>query len=219
MLISPTEPPELRAIGSVSLTPEDYGADVLIHSPHGLVGIQRKEFGDLVASAVDGRLYKQLSQLKQLPFKLIVIEGRPQWTNEGKLLARSDFTKAGYQGMMWSIQSAGCWISHTETLAETIELCLRFEKWIKNHSQTVSSLSSRSKPRGEWGIASNKDWGIWFLQSFNLGPKLAERVYDELGVPLAWTCTKEDLLRIHGLGKGRVEKIYGCLDQIKLESE
>lgn len=195
------------------MTPETYGADILIHSPHGLVGIQRKEFGDLLASITDGRLFQQLSQLKQLPYRLLVIEGRPQWTNDGKLLARSEFTKAGYQGLMWSIQSTGCWTSHTETLPETIELCLRFEKWIRNHSQTVSSLSSRSKPRGEWGVISNRDWGIWFLQGLGVGPRLAERIYDEYGVPIRWTVGVEDLMKIKGIGRGRAEKIYRILDK------
>jgi len=67
MLVAPTEPMTLKALGTVSLVPEDYGSDFLWASPvFGLVGVQRKEASDFVASVMDGRLDKELAQMKQL---------------------------------------------------------------------------------------------------------------------------------------------------------
>ena len=67
MLISPTEPPELKALGKLSLLTEKHGADVLI-MPHasweGMLGVQRKELKDLLASMSDGRFGEQMMKLK-----------------------------------------------------------------------------------------------------------------------------------------------------------
>src|SRR3972149_9392922 len=76
MLCSPTEPPRLKAIGTVSPIPERYGCDFLIITKQTRIGIQRKQFPeDLLASLADGRLYEQLRALRGLDRALFIIEG------------------------------------------------------------------------------------------------------------------------------------------------
>src|SRR5690606_37254518 len=67
LLISPTEPPAVRALGTTSSTPELYGCDILIVANKTRTGVQRKKFPeDLVASLADGRLYSQLPKMAAL---------------------------------------------------------------------------------------------------------------------------------------------------------
>ena len=61
MYFSPSEPKEIKILGTVSAECEDRGADILFWSPAdgGWLGIQRKEMQDLVGSIGDGRLAEQ----------------------------------------------------------------------------------------------------------------------------------------------------------------
>ena len=65
MFISPTEPKRLGDTGVVSLTPEEYGVDVLFQTELGLVGVQRKVFpGEFLASVHEGWINKEDAQMR-----------------------------------------------------------------------------------------------------------------------------------------------------------
>src|SRR5512139_620381 len=99
MMIAPTEPAALRALGTVKLTPERFGVDIMWGSTvTGLCGIQRKEISDFFASMTDGRLAKERAQMQGLDLRVLVIEGRPMWTTEGVLVSRfgPEVSRSGY---------------------------------------------------------------------------------------------------------------------------
>ena len=58
MLISPSEPAAIRALGTTCDIPERHGCDVLFVAHGGYWGVQRKELKDFVASVNDDRLGK-----------------------------------------------------------------------------------------------------------------------------------------------------------------
>lgn len=214
MLISPTEPPELRRLGQTTLLVEEWGCDIAFPTEVGMVGIQRKEVGDLINSVMDGRLGKQLAQMQAVYQGVFIIEGRLNWSSDGKLLTRSNFTQAQYQGVMLSIQSQGYWILHTDSIQGTIDSVLNLEKWCHKHL-TQTSVSSLLKPRkvsNEWGISTSREWAVSLLMHFDLGPILASRMFDKLGLPLVWTVQSMDLQRVKGIGKGRAEKMIRALE-------
>lgn len=211
MLISPTEPAKFRVLGSVSSVPEKLGCDFLfISQGWGKVGVQRKEVSDLINSVHDGRLQKELAQMQALGLGVLLIEGRLQWTTDGSLLGRSKWTLKQYRGLLWSVQSRNYWIGQTESLDDSINWISNFETWVQKEKH--QSLTVRPKIKGAWGSPSSREWGIHLLQSFEgIGAEVAGRIYDELGVPLAWTVTGEELQTIKGLGKKRAERLIETL--------
>lgn len=210
MLVAPTEPPILKELGTVSLVPEEYGCDFLLTSPvWGLVGVQRKEVKDLIASVKDGRLAKELGQMQRLRTRLLIVEGQTRWTNDGVLLSQyGTWTQAQHHGTLWSVQLHGCWTSSTNSVSETSKLLSLFQGWTRKDRH--SSLTTRPKTlvRDEWGGAGNREWGIHFWQSFRgIGPETAASLYDSVGVPIEWTIGLEDLLQVKGVGKVRAKEL------------
>lgn len=216
MLVSPAEPAFLRQLGTTSATPERVGADFLIHSPSlGAVGVQRKEISDFIASSYDGRLVKEIAQMKVLGLGVLLLEGRVQWTDDGLVLGNySRWTRSQHLGTIWSVQLSGYWIAHTASMAETSDWLLTFTKWMTKERH--AGLRNRPGPsvHSVWGKADNRDWGIHLLQSFpGIGADTAAAIYDHYqGVPMQWLVSALELQEVRGVGKGRAESMIAALD-------
>src|SRR3974390_1283048 len=130
MLVSPSEPPELRALGPTSTLCEQRGVDFLFASTLGPVGVQRKEISDLLASVYDGRLAREVAQMAALPYKVVLCEGETRWTTDGFLLSTNrGWTRSQHDGLLWSLQLHGCWLASTSDLDDTVAWLARFERW------------------------------------------------------------------------------------------
>jgi ERCC4-type nuclease len=191
------------------MRPENYGCDVLFAARGKWFGIQRKEFKDLVASMQDGRLGQQVAMMDGLEQALVVIEGwgDAHWTIDGRLSDRyAKVTRAQLRGLLWSVRDRGVWVDYTRDLQDTIALCREWEAWCRKPEH--KSLSSRPGPVNTWGRAGNRDWQMHLLQGLpGVGVELAGRILDELGMPLGWRVSEEELKKVKGLGKGKVEKM------------
>lgn len=214
MLVSPTEPSELRRLGKTSLVPEQYGADFLFASTEfGLVGVQRKELSDFVASVQDGRLGKELGMMKRLGLALLVLEGRALWTNDGLATWTSTRWRATqHLGTLWSVQLSGCWVSTTTSVQETSTLISAFTRWTAKPRHIA--LESRPGPAAdEWGKVGNREWAIHLLQGFRgIGPTHARNIYEHFGsVPLVWSVGLLDLVEVPGIGAGTAERLMDAL--------
>lgn len=213
--VSPSEPPALRAIGRTTMLPEHFGADVCFPSRLGLVVLQRKEFpSDFMASVHDGRLGEQRAKMQRAAVKVLVLEGRGTWTTDGELVVPfgPGLSISQYRRYLWSVQLDGIWVSHTSGLAETVELVKDLKEW---SDKAKHGGGGRPKPKGSggWGQPTDRDWGSHLLQSFDgVGPEMATRIFDRFGrVPLAWTCTPEDMAMVQGVGPKRVDKMFAGL--------
>lgn len=220
MLVSPAErDPAILALGKTSSVPEDYGADMLafVHTKQAgtlVVGIQRKEWKDLLASVNDGRLAKEVQQMTRCDVAVLVLEGRLAWTGDGKLVKGygPEWTRDQLWGLMWSLQAAGVWVMTTGSAQETADLAASVVRWCRKDRHT--SLAARGPaPRGVWGTRpDDKTFGAWVLQGIpGVGPTVARAVVEELGMPLGWTVTVEDLCRVPGVGKGKATQMLRCL--------
>jgi ERCC4-type nuclease len=197
------------------LVPEQYGADFLFASTEfGLVGVQRKELSDFVASVLDGRLSKELGMMKRLGLALLVLEGRAVWTNDGYATWTSSRWRATqHLGTLWSVQLAGCWIATTTTAQETSTLISAFTRWTAKPRHIA--LESRPGPvADEWGKVGNREWAIHLLQGFRgIGPSNARAIYEHFGtVPLMWKVGLLDLVEVPGIGPQRAERLIEALD-------
>ena len=212
MLVSAAEPASLRTLGTYSALPESMGADFLITCPIGLVGIQRKEVHDLIASRSDGRLARELAQMKQLDIAILLIEGRLKWTSDGVLsTSRSKWTRSQHLGLLFSVQSGGTWINSSESIQESREYLSALEKWFMK--ETHKGLMTRPKPQTIWGDRNDRDFGIHLIQSFDgIGPGVAGAIFDKYGVPLRWTVNLDELESVPGVGKKRAAKMWRTLN-------
>jgi ERCC4-type nuclease len=212
LIVAPTEPPELRAIGITSSLPESYGADVLFSCPTGLVAVQRKTVLDLINSLTDGRLSSEFAKLSDADIPLVLIEGRPSWTADGLLMSRP-FRKQAWWGLLLSIVAGqGFPIVQTDSLNETAEWLTVASTWFGKTEHR--SLRTRPKPLDAWGEYSSM--GSQLLQSFpGIGPDRADAIMAHFGgVPLRWTVEEKELRRVKGLGKETARRLIEALRSV-----
>lgn len=196
ILVSPTEPAELRAIGETSPSPEWVGADVLVSSPSGSVwAVQRKRVPeDLGASLADGRLVEQLARAADLEVaeRLLILEGSLSWAGWP--------TMEQVLGVLLSVQVTHGWrVAWTAGLPTTCAAIRQLESWIARPAH--DSLRSRPGPRGEWGRATNHEWLAHLLMGFEgVGPRKAAAILEECAgrPPLSWAIDEARLERAVG---------------------
>jgi ERCC4-type nuclease len=213
-MVSPAEPPELRKIGKVNPLPERHGVDFAWLARDLLHGAQRKTITDLIASASTGdRLTRELGQMQGLATKLLIVEGNVGFTTEGLLLGtyRGSWTMAQWYGLLLSIQQRGVWVLNSPSIGATAKLLPLLERWTAKERHT--SLTARNGPVSAWGRPDNRDWQMHVLTSLpGISAVLAGRVLDHFGrMPIEIAVSREDLLKVEGLGPKKVDAILKCL--------
>ena len=212
ILVSPAEPAPLRKLGETSALCETLGADFLIVTGDGFVGVQRKEVRDLVASLRGDRIARELGQSTSLRQTILVVEGDWKWQASGESRTVPGFLRAQYDGFLLSIQHHSWWVATSDSMAGTARLVRQVESWFQKTKH--NSLAARPNHRGAWGTTRNRDFAVHLLQSFDgIGVEQAGRIYDHFGgVPLAWTVDKDEMMRVAGIGPGRVAKLLDALE-------
>jgi ERCC4-type nuclease len=214
VLVSPAEPAKLRELGSVSSRPEKYGVDFMFVAQAQWCGIQRKEIADLVASIYDGRLAKEIGQMKQLARAALVVEGSVKFTMDGNLMLSGfgqGMTKKQFRGILWSIQGRGIWVDRTDNMGETAETV----RWMADYlsKQKHGSLETRPGPTAVWGKPDNDDYARHLVMGLpGVGSELAARIVDKFGVPFGWRIQPEDLVTIPGIGKKKAMQLWEALE-------
>lgn len=215
MLISPAEPRQLRELGTTSSTPEKYGSDFLIHSPtFGVVGIQRKELNDLVASLTDDRISREIIAMKELDHAIWLIEGVPQWSSDGQLLStRTRYTLTQHRGFLFTLLFQGFSLLSTVTLTDTGLLLSQLEKWLGKEKHR--GINGRQPPRGMFGSPDVREWQIHFLQGLpGLGYERANAIVSHYGgLPLR-LCEGVSLEDVAGVGKNTAKRIEGVFGEL-----
>lgn len=216
MLIAPTEPPAMKALGSVSSLPEQYGVDALFASRGQWVGIQRKELSDLINSVYDGRLTREVAQMQRLPLAMLIVEGRPSWTMDGDLMGKGasygpKWTYTQHRGMLWSLRAKGIWVDTTDSVAETVGVIAMFIAYCRKEHHRA--LDRRPNPESVWGKPGNRDYACHLVQGLpGVGVELAERIVDTFGVPFGWKVSEDQLTMVEGIGKKKAHKIWQALE-------
>lgn len=220
-LVSPTEPIMIRALGSTSIVPESYGVDIMWVEPvvGGLVGVQRKEFTDLIASQGDGRLAKEIAQMQALAQATLIVEGRPHWTLDGQLVdSHHRWTRKQFNGLMRSVMGEGVMVEYTDSQGDTVARVEEIAHWTSKPGHHSLKRRPKAKAGDGWGKRTNRDTACWILQSVEgISRKTAEVILDAFGgnLPLGLTCTKADLLAIKGIGPKTADSLieaFGITD-------
>jgi ERCC4-type nuclease len=213
VLVSPTEPAPIRALGTTSSLPERYGSDVLFDvTPLGRVGIQRKTVRDLFASITDGRLTRSVAAMSALDVAVLVVEGDLRWTEEGVAepadgSARpvTSWRREAYRSLLWSIRARGIWVETVSDIEETVTTVRSLHRWASKSGH--DALDRRPGPRGVDAAE------LHILQGLaGIGPRLATRILEHFhGLPIAWTVTERELAAVRGLGPVRARRLAESL--------
>lgn len=199
---------------ATSMMPENKGVDFLWRSQGRWWGVQRKQLNDLLASFDDGRLSKEIAQMRAaIAMPHLVIEGRIASDNSGMLMKDGwgrPVSLSSLRSRVLTIGYEGVHVSYTRDIRATASLVVDAYVWSRraNHS----TAKTRPKPTNDWGKLSNKEYQAHLLQGLpGVGPGLAEAIIDTLGFPLALTATVEDLLRVPGLGEKKARKLVASM--------
>jgi ERCC4-type nuclease len=182
----------------------------------GWTGVQRKELSDFIASVKDGRLGREVAQMDGLVCPLLIIEGRPTWSNDGYLMYdRTEWTMAQHMGMLWSVQMKGVWVVGTDSTAETVACIELYSRWLEKRSHT--SLDQRPGPVGSWGKPGSQEFQRHLVSGLpGIGPELAARICDAFGrAPFAWSCERHELEQVKGMGKKKVDNVWELLEEVE----
>jgi len=229
VLLSPTEAAlaeKLKDEAIVSSLPEQKGADVLIYSKQGLIGLQRKEVpNDFLASFTDGRMARETSLLAEsCKFSRVVAEGKFRFWPDGRVLTGkinprtkkpepSRFTRAHIYGMIFDIEFIkGIPVDWTDDIDSTVSYIRSLINFTSREKHL--GLYTRPSAKGNWFVPTTKDIDLWLLQAFEgIGPTTADKIVQHFSgrIPVRWTCTLEELVGVPGLGRKKAGRLWESL--------
>jgi len=221
-LLSPSEVRLTELFGSaaiVSTIPEQKGADILIYTRLGLMGIQIKEVpNDFLASLSDGRLARETSMLAACDFRLLLMRGRFKYWPDGRVSLPgrregSRFTEKQVRGILFSIKYVkGIDYDYVDDYEDIVSYIKHLDQWI-DKEEHLAMFSRPGGPKGAWVVPSAEEVQSWLLQGFEgIGPAIANSIIDHFnGLPLAWTCTSKELMSVPKLSPKRAQYLWNFL--------
>ncbi len=224
MLVAPTELKHapfraLTSSGKGSNKPEMMGVDFAFACRGRWSGVQRKEIKDFVASVNDGRLSKEVQQMRgaELEYAALVIEGQVRWSLDGALVSDNyghEWTREKHIKQLLSVQDAGVFVLSSSDPADTARVMQDFESWIRKGDHF--SLKKRGPMTAAWGTKENRDYQRHLIMGLQgVDYVLAERILDTIGMPFGLRVTAADLMTVHGLGAKKVDKIMSALEAMQ----
>jgi len=232
-LLSPSEEALAALLKGEAITsplPEQKGADILVYSTSGLLGMQRKSIpGDFISSFTDGRLARSLPLLvNTCKFTRLVCEGHFRYWPDGTVdlgmmgkgkRVPSRFTREHIHGMLNDIEFVwGVQVHWTESIEDTVRYIRSVGRFLAGSKHT--GLYSRPSAKGVWYVPSAKDLYLWILQSFpGIGPSIADNIVDHFDgkIPLQWTCTLKELQGVSKLTTKKAQELWDALPHMASE--
>lgn len=165
---------------------------------------ERKTLTDLVASVVQGRLFKQALRLAQTSLRpAIILEGT------GRNLANSGVSWDAIQGALVAVSLfCGIPLLRTRTPEETVRTMLFAARQGQVHA-------SRALPRPGWRPRGKRARQMFILQGLPyIGPERAKRLLTRFGsVEAVVNAGPAELRSVHGIGKQVVEKLRWAVEE------
>jgi ERCC4-type nuclease len=223
-LLSPSENRLADLFGNMAITstiPEQKGADVLVYTNQGLIGIQVKEApNDFLASIVDGRLARETSLLSACTFKLLLLRGRFKYWPDGRVSLpgrreASRFTEKQVRGILFDIKYVkGVDYDYVDDYEDVVAYVKHLDLWM-NKDTHLALFNRPGGPKGTWIVPSAEEMQSWLLQGFEgIGPAIADSIIGHFGrLPLAWTCSLEELMRVPKLSSKRAQYLWNFLSE------
>ena len=167
------------------------------------ITIERKTAKDFLISIIDGRLFKQLSNLKKHCSRpLLLIEGNPYETD----LA---FDPLAIKGALLSAQAI--WyipVIFSSSKEETRDIFLMLGRQEENNLDVVPL-------RGGYRPKRLKSKQLFLIQGLpQVGPTMAKRLLEDFGsAAKIMNATVAELMRVEGIGQVSAKAIRAILDE------
>ena len=168
----------------------------------GVITVERKTAGDFIVSIIDGRLFRQVANLKNnCDHPVLLIEGNP--FRIGLKMSRS-----AIRGALLNVQTV--WkvpVVFSRSIEDSIELMQIMARQFEKMSDVVI-LRSGYRPRR---LSTRQ---LYVLQGFpGVGPHLAKRLLNHFGsVAAVLGASAEKLKSVKGIGGVTAETIREVLD-------
>lgn len=225
MLVSPSESPAARSLGTSTWKVEEWGADFGWVARGEIYGAQRKALKDLVASVDDGRLAKELLQMTSLHHAFVVLEtgerggGWPREMPNGQLAGLGGYgrpwTGVQLRGVLYGVMARGVHVVLVKDETETIARVKELEVWSKK-ARHESARGRGMAPSNVFGKRGEREYAVWVMQSLpGVGVEMAGRIFDHFGrIPLRMDegVGMKELMEVKGVGKvvaKRVIDVFG----------
>jgi len=223
-LISFQEPEDLRMalwdMYEEHALPEEHGADFIIPSRMGLVGIQRKAFpSDFLASRrpaqVGGsRLQREINQMQFFPIRILLLEGSPKWSKTGELVTtgHDKCTLRQLQGMEASLT----WVHNfqvvwTPSKTATVDYLRWLPGWLDKREH--GSLLRRPKCANPWQDSHSPERKIDMLSTLpNVSRKRAIAILRHTNGAMPVSANL-DFSEVPGIGKKINSEIVRFLEE------
>jgi ERCC4-type nuclease len=166
------------------------------------MAVERKTVTDLVNSIMDGRLFRQLYELRQeFEFPILIIEGKDLFTD-------TKIHPSAIRGAIASIVSAGTQMIWTKNEAETSEMLYFLAK--REQIKEKKSISLRGKKK----FLSENEMQEFLVSGIpKISTQKARSLLKHFGSPSAIFTAKEDeLCEVNGIGKGLAKNIRSLLE-------
>jgi ERCC4-type nuclease len=220
MLVSPTESPAARALGTSSWKAEEFGVDFWWIARKQMYGVQRKALSDFCASVDDGRLATERLQMYSLDHAFLILEtgerggAAPREMPNGQLGGGKGWgrpwTGAQVRGVCYGLMADGIHVVMVRDEAETIARVRELEAWSKKASHG-SARGRGTTPRNVFGERGNKEYGVWLLRSLpGVGAEMAGRIWDHFGgLPMQMRegIGVKELCQVPGVWKVTVQRV------------
>lgn len=234
ILLSPSETALKKALGDdsmISTLCEEKGADILIYSERGLVGLQRKSVpNDFITSFTDGRFARLLPLLTtNCAYYRVICEGRLKFWPDGTVhmgvtkrreRIKSRFNRSHIHGMLNDLEFMyGIQVHWTEDIDDTVRYIQSIQRFMASDKHV--GLFTRPKAQKSWTVRSTEDIHLWILQSFDgIGVNTASKIIDHFGkAPLRWTCSVDELSKIPGVTTKAAKNWVSCLNTTELDKK
>lgn len=183
---------KLTSDGRGSNRPEKMGVDFAFVKKGKWYGVQRKEVKDFVKSVDDGRLAREMHQMKALEQAVLVIEGPMKWTLDGVLVipgfSGSTWTQEKHYKYLLSVRAKGVWVETTGDVTGTAAFLRFFEEWVAKDRHRAFDHRPGPQAKGGWGKPTDADYARHVVCGIDgIGPEKADAMIAHAGrVPFTW---------------------------------
>jgi ERCC4-type nuclease len=166
--------------------------------------VERKGWPDLVASIVDGRLFRQACRLSASPWHaVLLLEGKEED------IADCAMTREAIQGALVSVSVIlGIAVLRSRDAAESARLMLYAGRQLRS---VISGAVTRAGHRPK----SKRRTQLHILQGLpTVGPVRAARLLEKFGtVEAVFTAAHRELIQVAGIGKAAAESIRWAVSE------
>lgn len=162
------------------------------------VGVERKTASDFLSSIVDGRLFKQMNELKQFKKPLLILEGNPLLGSGRKIHPNA------IRGALASVSiDYGVPIIRTENPLETSEMLLAIAKREQLDRKKSVALRGRKKAG-----SMNQRQELLIAGLPQINTQTAKKLLKHFGSPQGiFTATEQELMETEGIGPKMARRI------------